>query len=250
LKLNEFAPKTISSLPIRHKTLITYRSVWRCHIEPSLGNLPIGKIKRSQIQDLLKPLPPQTAATTLAIIKTLYREALAQEVVDHSPAHGIRTATIIVKPRRFLTWEELDQKCFGKYTTQIKFLALHGLRWSEAVALTEDDIRDGRVYINKSIHGETKSRAGVRTVPLVSTFKEFPATRRPLRRVLAPYGITIHSLRHTYAYLLKTQGVHVTTAQKLLGHSDPKVTLAVYTQVLDSEIDDTGALLRAFIGNK
>ena len=81
-------------------------------------------------------------------------------------------------------------------------------------------------------------------------FKPFPTTRRPLRKVLAPHGITIHSLRHTYAYLLKSQGVHVTTAQRLLGHSDPKVTLSVYTQVLDTEIDDTGIMLRSFIGNK
>ena len=70
------------------------------------------------------------------------------------------------------------------------------------------------------------------------------------KKVLEPHGITIHSLRHTYAYLLKSKGVHVTTAQRLLGHSDPKVTLAIYTQVLDTEIDDTGALLKSFIGDE
>jgi integrase len=157
---------------------------------------------------------------------------------------------VIVAPKRFLTWEEIDKKSFGKYTTQVRFLALHGLRWSEAVALTEEDIRDGRIYITKSVHGQTKSKAGVRTVPQVSPFKKFPTTRRPLRKVLQPHGITIHSLRHTYAYLLKSKGVHVTTAQRLLGHSDPKVTLAIYTQVLDNEIDDTGEMLRSFIGNE
>jgi len=47
---------------------------------------------------------------------------------------------------------------FGKYTPQIRFLALHGLRWSEAVALSVADIKDNRVWINKSIHGETKSK--------------------------------------------------------------------------------------------
>ena len=224
--------------------------MYRCHIQPALGQIDLSDVKRTQIQDLLRPLPPQTAATTLAVIKTLYREALAQEIVDHSPAHGIKTRQIIVEPRKFLTWDEVNKKNFGKYTTQIRFLALHGLRWSEAVALTEADIRDGRVYVNKSVHGKTKSRAGVRTVPLVSEFKSFPTTRRPLRKVLSPHGVTIHSLRHTYAYLLKSQGIHVTTAQKLLGHSDPKVTLSVYTQVLDTEIDDTGAILRSFIGDE
>jgi integrase len=44
----------------------------------------------------------------------------------------------------------------------------------------------------------------------------------------------------------------VTTAQKLLGHSDPMMTLRVYTSVLDSEIDDAGNILENFlkIGNK
>ena len=250
LKLNQFAPQTISKLPIRHKTLITYRSMYRCHIEKAIGVLDLAEVKRTHIQEIIAPLPPQTSQMTLAVLKSIYREALAQELIEHSPAHGVKGQRVIVAPKRFLTWEELDRKSFGKYTTQIRFLALHGLRWSEAVALTEDDIRDGRVYINKSVHGTTKSKAGVRTVPLVSPFKKFPTTRRPLRRVLAPHGITIHSLRHTYAYLLKSKGVHVTTAQRLLGHSDPKVTLAIYTQVLDNEIDDTGDKLRAFIGNE
>ena len=51
-----------------------------------------------------------------------------------------------------------------------------------------------------------------------------------------------------YAYLLKQQGVHVTTAQRLLGHSDPRVTMGIYTQVLDNEIDDVGLLLSKAAG--
>jgi integrase len=250
LNFHQFAQQTISNLPIRHKTLITYRSMYRCHIEAALESYDLTEVKRTQIQELIAPLPPQTAQTTLAVLKTIYREALAQELVEYSPAHGVRGQKVIVAPRKFLTWDELDRLSFGKYTTQVRFLALHGLRWSEAAALTEDDIRDGRIYVTKSVHGQTKSRAGVRTVPLIAPFKVLPATRRPLRKVLLPYGVTIHSLRHTYAYLLKSKGVHVTTAQRLLGHSDPKVTLAIYTQVLDNEIDDTGTMLRAFIGNE
>jgi integrase len=57
------------------------------------------------------------------------------------------------------------------------------------------------------------------------------------------HGVTVHSFRRTYAYLLKTEGIHVTTAQKLLGHSDPLMTLKVYTSVLDDEIDAAGVTL-------
>ena len=41
----------------------------------------------------------------------------------------------------------------------------------------------------------------------------------------------------------------MTTAQKLLGHSDPMMTLRVYTSVLDSEIDDAGNKLLEFISH-
>ena len=246
----EFALNLFSLLPVRRKTLATYRSMYRCHIAHVLGALHLEEINRSDIRNVISSLPPQTAQMTLAVVKLIFREAMEMGILEKSPVHGVRGPKVIVSPRKFLTWEELDKCSFGKYQVHIRFLALHGLRWSEAVALTEEDIRHGKVYITKSIHGATKSVAGMRVVPLVSEFRPFPKHPRTLRRVLKPHGVTIHSLRHTYAYILKKKGIHVTTAQRLLGHSDPKVTLAVYTQVLDSEIDDTARILGTLIGNE
>ena len=243
-----FAMQTVGNLPIRSKTRATYLSMLRLHIFPLLAHREIGRIKRTDIQSCLVGLPPQTAAMSLAVIKSIFREALAQDLIEVSPAHGVSGPKIMVKPRPFLTWDEVSTGSFGKYTPQIRFLALHGLRWSEAVALTVDDIRDDRVWVNKSVHGETKSKAAIRSVPLVSPFKAFPASPKTLRKVLNPYGVCIHSLRYTYAYLLKQQGVHVTTAQRLLGHSDPRITMGIYTQVLDTEIDAVGILLSKHTG--
>jgi len=240
-----FAQDVISTLPVRIKTRQNYASMYRCHIEKYLALREIDTIKRSEIQDLIKFLPPQTMLMTLAVIKTIFREAVSRDYLEASPAHGVRTPSLVVPSRKFLTWDEIKAADFGRYTTHVRFLALHGLRWGEAVVLTKDDVRDGRIYINKSIHGSTKSQSGVRVVPLIGDFCEIPKSPKTLRKVLDPYGIHIHSLRHTYAYLLKTQGIHVTTAQKLLGHSDPKVTLRVYTQVLDNEIENTGEILRS-----
>jgi integrase len=242
-----FAMQTVGNLPIRHKTRATYLSMLRLHIFPTLAHRDIRTIKRLDVQIAIQGLAPQTSAMSLAVIKTVFREALAQQIIDTSPAHGVSGPKIMVAPREFLTWEEVSRGAFGKYGPHIRFLALHGLRWSEAVALTIDDIRDDRVWINKSVHGQTKSKAGIRSVPLVSPFIVFPKSPKTLRKVLKPYGVDIHSLRHTYAYLLKQQGVHVTTAQRLLGHSDPRVTMGIYTQVLDEEIDSAGVLLRSKI---
>jgi integrase len=240
----DFAIEVISTLPIRAKTRQNYASMYRCHIQRHLEHQDISQIRRSQIQELIRDLPPQTKLMTLAVIKTIFREAIARDLIDASPAHGVRTPSLIVPSRKFLTWNEIKAADFGRYSPQIRFLALHGLRWGEAVVLTQEDVRDGRIYISKSIHGDVKSQSGVRVVPLIGEFQTLPKSPKTLRKALAPHGVHIHSLRHTYAYLLKTQGVHVTTAQKLMGHSDPKVTLRVYTQVLDNEIDSTGAILR------
>ena len=248
MHFESFAMQTVGNLPIRQKTRATYISMLRLHVFPTLAHREISSIKRIDIQSTIQGLPPQTSAMSLAVIKTVFREALAQEIIDTSPAHGISGPKIMVKPREFLTWQEISKMSFGKYTPQIRFLALHGLRWSEAVALTVNDIRDDRVWINKSVHGQTKSKAGIRSVPLVSPFIAFPKSPKTLRKVLKPYCVDIHSLRHTYAYLLKQQGVHVTTAQRLLGHSDPRVTMNIYTQVLDTEIDDVGLLLSKAAG--
>ena len=243
-EFDAFCLYVIGILPIKTKTRESYLSAFRCHIQGVFAGKLVSEVSKSEIQVMLAPLNPQIRAKVLAILKTIFREAVALELIEVAPTLGIRNPAPVVEMRRFLTWEEIQAKEFGQYTKQVRFLALHGLRWGEAVVLTESDIRNGRVYINKSIHGGTKSQSGNRVVPLVAEFEPFPRSPKTLRKVLDPHGIHIHSLRHTYAYILKSQGIHVTTAQKLMGHSDPKITMAIYTRVLDDEIDNAGAILR------
>ena len=67
------------------------------------------------------------------------------------------------------------------------------------------------------------------------------------RAGLAKEGFTIHSLRHTFATTLAEKGVHPSTAQKMLGHSDIRMTLAVYTHATDGMQDAAAeALEEAF----
>lgn len=219
--------------------------MYRCHIHAGLGSMRIEDIRKPDVQAVLRPLPPQTSAMTLAVMKTLFREGISRGLIENSPADGIKAASIYVKQRKFLTTSELSRADLGKYRTQILFLAFHGLRWSEAVALTEEDIYDNKVHVNKSVLGPTKTPSGIREVPFVSEFKVFPRTPKGLRKICHANGIHIHSLRHSYAYLLKQSGVHVTTAQRLLGHSDPKITLGIYTGFRDEEIQEAGKLILA-----
>jgi len=242
--VNDWITSFWKVLNVKPKTLYDYQGLYRRHLEPSIGNVELDQVDPIVVQRLLLDLPPQTARHTLMLAKSIYREALLYKTASQNPTIGLRTPTIQMKPKKFLTWDEINQIKWGKYENQIKFLALHGLRWSEAVALTENDIYDGYVWINKSIYGTVKSESSNRKVPYLGYFSQFPTSYKTLRKVANSAGISIHSLRRTYAYLLKTKGIHVTTAQKLLGHSDPMMTLKVYTSVLDSEIDDAGLLLQ------
>jgi integrase len=183
------------------------------------------------------------------LAKTIWREAENFGVVSKSPLTKLRTAPIQVTQKKFLTWEEVDGLQWGRYNNQIRFLALHGLRWSEAAALLDSDIKDGFVWINKTVNGPCKSKTSVRKVPYLGYFERFPKSYKPLQKAANLNGVTVHSLRRSYAYLLKSQNIHVTTAQKLLGHSDPLLTLKIYTGVRDDEIDKAGEILQLLIKN-
>lgn len=64
---------------------------------------------------------------------------------------------------------------------------------------------------------------------------------------LREYGVTIYSLRKTYAYFLKSNQVHVAAAEKFLGHSNPLLTLKIYTLVRDEEIEKIGQTIKSAI---
>ncbi len=66
------------------------------------------------------------------------------------------------------------------------------------------------------------------------------------RAGLADNGFTFHSLRHTFATTLAAKGVHPSTAKKMLGHSDIRMTLAIYTHATEDMQDAAAALVSAF----
>lgn len=242
--VNDWVVTCWSVLNVRNKTLYEYKRLYQKHLQPLIGLKDINDVEPVVIQQLLRTLSPQTAKHTLMVLKTIYREATLYKEAIVNPTLGLKTIPIPFKPKKFLTWEEINKLDWGKYNNQVRFLALHGLRWSEAVVISKDDIRDGYVFISKSFYGDVKSKTSNRKVPYLGFFEPLPKCYKALRKAVNKHGITVHSLRRTYAYLLKTKGIHVTTAQKLLGHSDPLMTLKVYTSVLDSEIDDAGISLR------
>lgn len=247
LNVDTFVISIWSQLEITAKTLENYKGAYRRNLSGSIGSMPINSVSKHDLINALALLPPQTRYQAFMVARVIFREAVERELIEYSPAQSIKTPKVNVKPLKFLTWEELSVIDFGFHTKRIHFLALHGLRYGEAAALTATDIYDGRVHITKSKYGNTKTKSGIRSVPLLSEFVPFPQYQDRIGKALRPHGVTVHSLRKTYAYLLKQSNVHVTTAAKLLGHSNPLVTMKIYTQVLDDEIDKSGQDILSYI---
>lgn len=109
----------------------------------------------------------------------------------------------------------------------IWLLAYTGLRISEFIALTRSDLRSGTLYVAMSKTGKPRSvpvppvaRTYLKAIPSAMTYwairKEFNAARR---KAGLQAGVTLHTLRHTYASWFLQQGGDLYTLSKLMGHS-------------------------------
>ena len=244
MQLNNYTKQLWQTLDLAPRTIANYSGAISRYIAPTLGAKPINEIHSEELLNCLKALPPQTKFATIMALRSVFRYAVEQGHIEASPMDLIKAPRIKVSPKKFLKWDEINNCDFGRQTSRIKFLALHGLRWSEAAALTKDDIRDGVIHVSKSKNGPTKSASGNRLVPYLGFFEVFPKNQKAIAKALKPHGVTVHSLRKTYAYCLKSSKIHVTTASRLMGHSNPMITLKIYTAVLDEEIYESAAALR------
>lgn len=66
--------------------------------------------------------------------------------------------------------------------------------------------------------------------------------------IITPF--TPHELRHTFCTLLFDAGVDVLTAQEQMGHSDPKITMDIYTHLSQKHKDGQIDKLNSFLQNE
>jgi integrase len=165
----------------------------------------------------------------------------------------------------------------GEHRTLVLVLAYCGLRWGEAIGLRVRDVqflrRPSRISVSENavqigsrhVVGPTKGREA-RSVPvpefvlnelsvhcqgkalgdLVFSGRHGGYLQRPkssngwLTRAVKAAGVqtvTPHDLRHTCASLAVSAGVNVLALARMLGHKDPSVTLRVYADLFDTDLD-------------
>lgn len=168
------------------------------------------------------------------------------------------------------------------YGLAIYVLAYCGLRWSELSGLRVRDIdfKRGRLEVQHTVtevngiqnEGVPKDYES-RSIPVPPTVLRglwthvdgeeagspvfmSPRTRGWLRnrafrrgwfdeaaRIIGEAGLTPHELRHTAASLAVSAGANVKAVQRMLGHASAAVTLDVYADLFDSDLDEVSAAL-------
>jgi integrase len=164
----------------------------------------------------------------------------------------------------------------GRHADLVLILAFTGLRWGEAIALTVADVEflKRRISVHRNAVqvgqdfevGQTKGKEN-RTVPVAASVLSRLAARcegRSASDLLFPargggylkrpsydstgwfnraveraqvQKITPHDLRHTCASLGVSSGTNVLAVSRMLGHKDPSVTLRIYADLFDSDLD-------------
>lgn len=159
----------------------------RNHVYPVLGDRPIGQIRRSDIQALVKrlgeKLSPNSVAVTYSFVASAFRAAVADRLIKESPCDRI---TLPKAPRSEvvpLTVEQVDaiaEAVNPRYRALILLAAGTGLRQGEACGLTVDRVEflKRRIVVDRQrnpiagspdLFTELKTPASNRTIPLPET---------------------------------------------------------------------------------
>jgi integrase len=226
-----------------------------------------------------------TVLRAYGVLAGILSDAVKGRRLAANPARGVENLPRKSGKRRvYLSADDVSRLAAESgHRALVLTLAYCGLRWGEAIGLRVHDVEFLRRRL--SVHenavqlgvdyavGPTKGREA-RSVPVpgfvLDELSRQCAGKAPADLVFpAPAGgylprpksdggwfasavkrakvqaITPHDLRHTCASLAVSAGVNVLALARMLGHKDPSVTLRVYADLFDTDLDAVAVALHA-----
>ena len=242
----------------------------REHFLPAFGSLPLDRIRRRDVErwfDDYSKTAPGGANHALSKLRQIMRAAVAAGLIAADPTRGIRKNP---RPKftRFLSTEEIDRlhcaldrlvqerPAYRAQSDVIRLLLLTGCRKGEIQQLKWSEVDGDVLRLETSKTGprtvwlSEAARAILARQPRTGSAFVFPSPKDPARprsakpmrlwdRARAEAGIEdvrLHDLRHTVASQAVARGVALSTVARMLGHSDPKMTLR-YAHVTDPDVE-------------
>lgn len=242
--------------PERKQILVYIRASLRVS---SVEWADMTKVNLCVIADYIKKrVSPNSAFTYLSIIKSFLTRYSEEGVIPCKSYHKELSARRAPSQHIALTMEEIikfdnyEPKTKTERDVKILFMrgCLTGMRLSDALLLTEDNIRDGILsYVSIKTKTEVKQPVHARLMKYVTEQPKKQHQRsvvnRTIQNICKNLGmteevqlfvngqlqkghkyefITMHSSRRSYVTCLAANGVPVATISKLAGHSSTAMT--------------------------
>ncbi len=190
-----------------------------------------GEIKADMLNDGLKPA---TINRRLALLRRLGNLAYQWGWTESPVGKRVKLLSGEAQRHYYLTFDQVEKLAkLCPYTgNMIMAAAYTGLRKSELMGLTSDNVVDGFIVLDP----DTKS-GKPRAVPIPKQVKKifkklpFPVTAYTVRKEFEAAReelnlghIRYHDLRHSYASFLAQAGANLHLIGEAMGHSNPSMT--------------------------
>lgn len=245
------------------------------HLLPYFGDIPLKRITPQMVEDykqvrLTEGASNNTVNHELTNLSHMLRLAIQWRYIDKNVVSNVERMRVPEKPKRYLTQKEiqrLTEAAKGSYIYPLIMTALHtGIRKSELLNLKWTDIDFDQcivtVQAKEDWHTKNyKSRTLQLTPALYDVLREhrkkhlgsgvqseyvFTYCGRRIRchirkshktvlRKAKLSGVSLHTLRHTFASQLAMAGVSLKEIQELMGHQSFETTLQ-YAHLSDDHV--------------
>lgn len=284
--------RTRSHEPFKPSVLRLYASALEQRILPDLGSIPLAEVRRRDVQDLAdrliaEGLSPSRVRNILMPLRNIYARAVKRDEVALNPTSGVdlppvrgvrdRTADAEEMLKLLAPLEPADRAVFSTaFYSGLRLGELQALAWAD-VELSGDlpTIRVEHSWDPVAGLVSPKSRAGVRSVPVVdelrsilrahqiatgrrgglvfgrSETRPFDGRRVSLRarKAWASAGLTpigLHEGRHSFVSLFHDAGVSLDRISDYAGHASAGITHR-YRHLSDPRRTEDLALVNAYL---
>lgn len=265
-------------LQVKPSTIESQSTIAKIHILPYFAKNDISKIKPIKYQQWVIDLAKSYAAyrQAISIFNQVYDYGVSLGACDKlSNPYLVASIPAVRREKRmdnYYSLEELEEfleaasKVSRKGYIYFRLLALTGLRRSEALALTWQDVTPETISVNKTLTRvgvqTPKTRRSNRLVPIDDTmynlllelkrsgvdavfsndsgsYHDIATPRYWLAKVYKSNPqlrkITVHGFRHTFASLMA--GAGLSDVQLIMGHSSANITMGTYTHQTDRSVN-------------
>lgn len=265
---------------LRQTTYKTYENQLRKHVLPYFEDTPIECITTLDVQKFFNTkseMSKSSARQMKIILHEIFAGAIEDGHISKDPTESKR----LTLPDRQTEREALSTNDYAdiirslpllnpKDALLLALLMFTGMRRGEVLGLMWDDVDNEFIHVKRSVTyngnqpiiGKTKSKAGIRIIPISPqlrpylegrkdgyvigegdspiTESSFDRTWQRIEKTIDLHGATPHVFRHTFLTQLCSTGVTVKTLQAIAGHADIQTTMNRYVHKVNEDILDAG----------